>query len=156
MLVAGSINSDWYLGLTLGFVIVTVVVIVVAVILSYAGRIAEQAWVANEGLREVRERTRPLAAVHQTNASGLAILAAAKRAREVAVAKVTGSAPAPEPPPVIPGPTGSFDDPAPVPPPALDGEEGTGSGRFTRETEEPAPAEQTGALQWNPGRRGRS
>ena len=156
MLLAGSVNSDWYLGLTIGFVLVTVVVLVVAVILSYASRIAEQAWVANEGLKDVRERTRPLAAVRQTNASGLAILAAAKRAREVVVAKVTGVAPAPpEPPPVIPGPTRtspSFEDPSPA---TLDADGEPGSRRFTREEGAPAPAEEPpSVLQWNPGRGG--
>ena len=160
MLLAGSVNSDWYLGLTIGFVLVTVVVIVVAVILSYASRIAEQAWVANEGLEDVRERTKPLAAVRQTNASGLAILAAAKTAREAVVAKVTGVAPAPPaPPPPIPGPTRSpsFDDPSPAAAeqPALDADGEPGTRRFTREEGAPAPAEEPpGVLQWNPGRRG--
>ena len=60
LFLAGSANSDWYLGLTLGFIIVTVVVIVVAVILSYASRIVDQTQVANEGLEDVRAGTAPL------------------------------------------------------------------------------------------------
>jgi hypothetical protein len=90
MLLAGSVNSNWYLGLTLGFVIVTVVVILVAVILSYAARIGDQTRLANEGLEEVRNGTAPLWEVRNTNAAGLAILGATRTAREAVVATVTG------------------------------------------------------------------
>lgn len=165
MLLAGSVNSDWYLGLTLGFVIVTVVVLVVAVILSYAGRIAEQAWAANEGLDDIRGRTEPLAGVRNTNATGLALLAAAKSAREAVVVKVTGAPPAPAP--VPPGPTGPapasspFDAPPPSdasvePLTARDAESFPAGGRFSREE---APAEDPPrALRWgsDAGGRGRS
>jgi len=99
MLLAGSANSDWYLGLTLGFIIVTVVVIVVAVILSYASRISDQTRLANEGLEEVRTGTAPLWEVRKTNASGVAILEAARTARAAVIATVTGSAPTAEAPP---------------------------------------------------------
>jgi hypothetical protein len=99
MLLAGSANSDWYLGLTLGFVIVTVVVIVVAVILSYAARIADQARLANEGLEEVRSGTAPLWEVRNTNAAGIAILGAARTAREAVVATLSPTGGPPEPPP---------------------------------------------------------
>ena len=99
MVLAGSANSDWYLGLTLGFVIVTVVVIVVAVILSYAARIAEQAWLANEGLEAVRDGTAPLWQVRNTNAAGVAILGATRTAREAVVATLGGEAATSAPPP---------------------------------------------------------
>ncbi|MGH3991538.1 MAG: hypothetical protein ACRDSN_03635 [Pseudonocardiaceae bacterium] len=98
MLLTGSANSDWYLGLTLGFVIVTVVVVVVAVILSYASRISDQTHLANEGLEEVRTGTAPLWEVRKTNDAGVAILGAARTAREAVVAAVTGTAPPPAPP----------------------------------------------------------
>src|SRR5215210_5510107 len=99
MLLAGGTNSDWYLGLTLGFVIVTVVVILVAVILSYAARISEQTRLANEGLKEVRDGTAPLWEVRNTNAAGIAILGATRTARDAVVATVTGAPlPAPAPP----------------------------------------------------------
>jgi hypothetical protein len=101
MLLAGSANSDWYLGLTLGFIIVTVVVILVAIILSYAARIGDQTLVANEGLEEVRDGTAPLWEVRNTNAAGLAILGATRTAREAVVATVTG---APPPPAAAPAP----------------------------------------------------
>lgn len=126
MLVAGSVNSDWYLGLTLGFVIVTVVVIVVAVILSYASRIADQARLANEVLEDVRLRTESLAAVRTTNASGLAILAAARSAREAVVTKVTGVVPATSSP--LPPPAPRTD-----PPEAMGPESYPSGGRFSRD-----------------------
>ena len=104
MLVAGSLNSDWYLGLTLGFVIVVVVVIVVAVILSYASRIAEQTKLAIEGLEDVRVGTAPLWEVRNTNKAGVAILGAARTARQVVVTTVTGAPPPPDSLPAA-GPT---------------------------------------------------
>jgi hypothetical protein len=91
MLLAGSANSDWYLGLTIGFVVVAVVVIVVAVILTYASRISDQAQLANQGLEEVRDGTAPLWEVSRTNSAGVAILNAARAAREAVVATVTGA-----------------------------------------------------------------
>jgi hypothetical protein len=93
MLVAGSVDSNWYLGLTLGFVIVTVVVILVAVILSYAARISDQTQLANEGLEEVRAGTAPLWEVQNTNKAGIAILGATRTARQAVVATVTGAPP---------------------------------------------------------------
>lgn len=97
MLLAGSVNSDWYLGLTIGFVLVVVVVMVVAVILSYAARIADHAVVATEGLEDVRDGTAPLWEVRKTNAAAIAILGATRAAREAVVATLTGHAPAPNP-----------------------------------------------------------
>ena len=120
MLLAGSTNSDWYLGLTLGFVIVTVVVILVAVILSYAARISDQTQLANEGLEEVRAGTAPLWEVQNTNNAGIAILGATRTARQAVVATVTG-APPPEPaaaPPPAPaqGEPMASEDPRPAGP----------------------------------------
>jgi hypothetical protein len=103
MLLAGGTNADWYLGLTLGFIIVTVVVILVAVILSYAARISDQTQLANEGLEEVRTGTAPLWEVRNTNKAGIAILGATRTAREAVVATVTG-APLPVAPPQPPPP----------------------------------------------------
>lgn len=121
MRLAGSANSDWYLGLTLGFVIVTVVVIVVAVILTYASRISDQAALANEGLEEVRTGTAPLWEVRKTNVAGVAILGAARTAREVVVATLTGAAATPpEPPPFAapaPEPAAPSSQPVPASPP---------------------------------------
>ena len=96
---AGSVNSDWYLGLTIGFVLVVVVVIVVAVILSYAARIADHTLLATEGLEEVRDGTAPLWEVRKTNTAAVAILEATRTARAAVVATLTGQAPAPKPAP---------------------------------------------------------
>lgn len=106
MLLAGSVNSDWYLGLTIGFVLVVVVVMVVAVILSYAARIADHTLVATEGLEEVRDGTAPLWAVRKTNSAAVAILDAARSAREAVVATLTGQASAPSGPSSGPQPPG--------------------------------------------------
>lgn len=80
MIVAES-YTGWWLGLTLGFLVVVVVVLVVAVILTQASRIAEQAAIAGEGLQSVRENTDSLAAVGDLNGSAVAILEAARTAR---------------------------------------------------------------------------
>ena len=90
MMLAGSVNSDWYLGLTIGFVVVVVVVLVVAVILTYASKIVDQAVLANEGLEDVRAGTAPLWEVRKTNSAAAAILEAARTARTAVVATVTG------------------------------------------------------------------
>lgn len=102
MSIMGSVNSDWYLGLTIGFVVVVVVVLVVAVILTYASRIVDQTRLANEGLEQVRDGTAPLWEVRRTNGAAVGILAAARTARGAVVATVTGSAP--PPPPTAPEP----------------------------------------------------
>ena len=144
MLEAGSVNSDWYLGLTLGFVIVTVVVIVVAVILSYASRIADQARLANEGLEEVRAGTAPLWAVRNTNATGIVILGATRTAREAVVAKVTGVAPPPRP---ATSPPAAASSPPVTPPGVLGPDSYPSSGRFAREQPPPSsPQEPPGVL----------
>lgn len=80
MLVAESLFG-WYLGLTIAFAIIVVVVAIVASILTLAARIAEQAPVAAAGLAQVRENTSLIPAVEAVNASGLAILKACKTAR---------------------------------------------------------------------------
>jgi hypothetical protein len=136
MLLAGSANSDWYLGLTLGFIIVTVVVIVVAVILSYASRIADQTRLANEGLEEVRTGTAPLWEVRKTNTSGVAILEAARTARGVVVAVVTGSAAPAQAPP---RPEPQVFEPAPAP-----------SDPWAPEPAQPEPASSEPPISWPP------
>lgn len=80
MLVAESLFG-WYVGLSLAFAIIVVVVAIVASILTLAARIAEQAPVAAAGLAQVRENTSLIPAVEAVNASGLAILKACQTAR---------------------------------------------------------------------------
>ena len=80
MLLAESLFG-WYLGLSIAFAVIVVVVAVVASILTLAQRIAEQAPLATAGLDAVAENTSLIPAVDTVNASGLAILKACQAAR---------------------------------------------------------------------------
>jgi hypothetical protein len=80
MLLAESLFG-WYVGLTVAFAVIVVVVALVASILTLAARIAEQAPVATAGLNAVAENTSLIPAVDTVNASGLAILRACQAAR---------------------------------------------------------------------------
>jgi len=71
----------WYVGLSIGFALIVVVVAVVASILTLAARIAEQAPVAAAGLDGVAENTSLIPAVATVNASGIAILKGCQAAR---------------------------------------------------------------------------
>jgi hypothetical protein len=71
----------WYVGLTIAFAIIVVVVALVASILTLAARIADQAPVATAGLNAVAENTSLIPAVDTVNQSGLAILRACQAAR---------------------------------------------------------------------------
>jgi len=80
MLLAESLFG-WYLGLSIAFAVIVVVVAVVASIMTLAQRIAEQAPLATAGLDAVAENTSLIRAVDTVNASGLAILKACQAAR---------------------------------------------------------------------------
>ncbi|HEV8625003.1 MAG TPA: hypothetical protein VG034_11155 [Acidimicrobiia bacterium] len=80
MLLAESLFG-WYLGLSVAFAVIVVVVAVVASIMTLAQRIAEQAPLATAGLEAVAENTALIPAVDTVNASGLAILKACQAAR---------------------------------------------------------------------------
>ena len=80
MLLAESLFG-WYLGLTIAFALIVVVVAIVASILTLAARIAEQAPVATEGLNQVAQNTSLIPAVDVVNNSALAILKACQTAR---------------------------------------------------------------------------
>ena len=71
----------WYVGLSIAFAIIVVVVALVASILTLAARIAEQAPVAAAGLNAVAENTSLIPAVDTVNQSGMAILRACQAAR---------------------------------------------------------------------------
>lgn len=71
----------WYVGLSVAFAIIVVVVAVVASILTLAVRIAGQAPLAAEGLNAVADNTSLIPAVDTVNASGLAILKGCQAAR---------------------------------------------------------------------------
>jgi hypothetical protein len=66
MLLAESLFG-WYMGLTIAFALIVVVVAVVASILTLAQRISDQAPLAAGGLRAVAENTSHLDALMVTN-----------------------------------------------------------------------------------------
>ena len=80
MLIAESLFG-WYVGLSLAFAVVVVVVALVASILTLANRISQQAPLATAGLTAVAENTSLIPAVNTVNASGMAILKACQAAR---------------------------------------------------------------------------
>jgi X-X-X-Leu-X-X-Gly heptad repeat protein len=88
LLGASSPYTDWYIGLTLSFIVIVVVVIIVAIILTLAARIADQAAQAAAGVDTVRAQTTSLAnGVDKVNDSAVRILHMARSLRKVAVGK---------------------------------------------------------------------
>lgn len=76
-----SSNTGYFIGLILGFVAVVAVVVLVAVILTFASRIADQAQLAAETLEGIRDSTDALPEVNTLNDHAIAILEGAKTAR---------------------------------------------------------------------------
>lgn len=88
LLAASSPYTDWYIGLTLSFIVIVVVVIIVAIILTMAARIADQASQAAAGVDTVRAQTTSLAdGVDKVNDCAVRILHMARSLRKVAVGK---------------------------------------------------------------------
>jgi Sec-independent protein translocase protein TatA len=86
--VLAATYSDWYIGLSLSFFTIVVVVIIVAVILALAARIADQARTADAGVDAVRSQTTSLSdGVDKVNDSAVRILHMARSLRKVAVGK---------------------------------------------------------------------
>lgn len=84
MLIASDTTS-WYIGLSLGGVVVVVAVIIVVTILVLAARIARQAQTANEAVEAVKTQTDELSGVAKINDSGVRILQSARAVRKAAV-----------------------------------------------------------------------
>jgi hypothetical protein len=80
MLLAESLFG-WYVGLSIAFGVIVVLVAVVASILTLAQRIAVQAPLATAGLNAVADNTSMIPAIESVNTSGLAILKACQAAR---------------------------------------------------------------------------
>lgn len=78
-------TTTWYIGLSLGGVVVVVAVIIVTTILVLAARVARQARTANEAVETVRAQTDGLSGVAEINDSGVRILHSARALRKVAV-----------------------------------------------------------------------
>lgn len=74
--------TGWWVGLTLGFIVVVVVVVVVAILLNLAARIADDAQGATDALPVVREQTDALQDVGRINDSAISILRSARAARK--------------------------------------------------------------------------
>jgi len=86
--VLAATYTDWYIGLSLAFIVIVVVVVIVATILTLAARIADQARTADGGVDMVRSQTTSLAAgVDLVNDSAVRILHMARSLRKVAVGK---------------------------------------------------------------------
>ncbi|PZS08123.1 MAG: hypothetical protein DLM64_13215 [Solirubrobacterales bacterium] len=80
--------SVWEIGTTIGFVVVTIAVVIVAIILAQASRIADQAQFADDSVEEIREQSMSLLhGVDSIMDSGVRILHAARSLRKVAVGK---------------------------------------------------------------------
>ena len=80
--------TDWYIGLSLSFIVIVVVVVIVATILTLAARIADQAHAADGGVDMVRAQTTSLLdGVDLVNDCAVRILHMARSLRKVAVGK---------------------------------------------------------------------
>ena len=77
----------WYVGLALGFLVVSIAATIVAVILNLAGGIAMQADTAWIGVDAVRDQTTTLPGIARINDSAVRILHTARSLRKVAVGK---------------------------------------------------------------------
>ena len=84
MLLAAANNeayTGWYVGIGIGFLIVTVVVILVGMILSQASRIGHQALDGIELMDEAREASLPVWDLQLINVSATTIWRSAESAR---------------------------------------------------------------------------
>jgi uncharacterized membrane protein len=81
----GADTTSWYIGLSLGVIVVVVAVIIVVTILVLASRIARQAEAANEAVEKVKTQTDELSGVARVNDSGVRILHSARALRKAAV-----------------------------------------------------------------------
>jgi len=79
---------SWYVGLTIAGVLITVVVILVAIILTMARRIAVQAQAITDSLEESQVHTLALWDVAQVNEGLTGIVGSAQAARGVLEAKL--------------------------------------------------------------------
>lgn len=73
----------WYVGLGIGFVVVSAVVVLVAMILTLASRIGAQARIGIEAMDEARAATVPVWEIQTINSSTTAIWRAAESARKL-------------------------------------------------------------------------
>lgn len=84
---AATQYADWWIGLSLGFVAVVILVVVVGIVLALASRIADSAHAATAALPLVRDQTDALQDVGRVNESAISILRSTRAARKA----LTGS-----------------------------------------------------------------
>ncbi len=82
MTAAAAQYTGWWVGLSLGFVAVVILVVVVGVILTLASRIADSAHSATVALPLVRDQTDALQDVGRVNESAISILRSTRAARK--------------------------------------------------------------------------
>jgi uncharacterized protein (UPF0333 family) len=75
--------TGWWVGITLGFTIVAVIVVLVAMILTYAARISDQAQDGIKLMDEARTNTLPVWRIQEINASTTNIWRSAEKARDL-------------------------------------------------------------------------
>jgi len=73
--------TGWWVGITLGFTIVAVIVVLVAMILTYAARISDQAQEGIKLMDDARANTDPVWRIQEINASSTNIWRSAEKAR---------------------------------------------------------------------------
>ena len=82
-MVAEAVLTGWWVGFLIAAVAITVVVVLVAAILTLARRIALQALAITDALNEARENTLPLWDVSKVNTHLRTIVDGAQQARGV-------------------------------------------------------------------------
>jgi hypothetical protein len=78
-------TTSWYIGLSIGLIVVAVAATIVVTILVLAARIARQAETANEAIKRVGAQTDDLGGIAKINGSGVRILHSARALRKAAV-----------------------------------------------------------------------
>jgi hypothetical protein len=78
-------TTSWYIGLSIGLIVVAVAATIVVTILVLAARIARQAETANEAIKRVGAQTDELGGIAKINGSGVRILHSARALRKAAV-----------------------------------------------------------------------
>ncbi len=83
--------TGWWVGITLGFAIVAVIVVLVAMILTYAARISDQAQDGINLMDEARSNTDAVWQIQDINASTTNIWRSAEKARDLLEGDTTGA-----------------------------------------------------------------
>lgn len=82
-MVLGASLTGWWVGMIIGFTIVAVVVVLVAMILTYAARISDQAQEGIERMDLARANTQAVWGIQDVNASATGIWRSAEKARGI-------------------------------------------------------------------------